>query len=309
MRVTSSQSGIGRHHAPRREVVERGAPQHGFLAAGVHRDVAADARRVGRRRIDREDEPVASAASITRLVTTPAPASIVGVGAVAPGSTTRSIAERRSSFSVLMTAERAIERHRAAGVARAAAARNDGEPELDAPAHQARHLGFRVRMEHDERIFDAPVGGVGDVRYARQAVEGDVVAVRMRAKVRAARAGAAPRSRETRPRTRRRRRARASSSVADLGVEFDVGVGTPALLDLAQTVAQRVDQQFAPLRIVEQIVLQVRIALDDPDVAQHFEEHARRAPRAPLATQLPRADATCRSPSSRITISRSENDV
>ncbi len=51
--------------------------------------------------------PAASAASITRRVTTPAPASIVGTGPAHPGSAMRSTAERRSSFSVLMTAERA----------------------------------------------------------------------------------------------------------------------------------------------------------------------------------------------------------
>ena len=47
---------VGRHHFPRREIVERRAPQHGFLAAGVHRDVAADARGIGRSRIARENE-------------------------------------------------------------------------------------------------------------------------------------------------------------------------------------------------------------------------------------------------------------
>ena len=44
-------------HAPPREVVERGAPQHGFLAARIHGDVAADAGGVGRGRVDREHEP------------------------------------------------------------------------------------------------------------------------------------------------------------------------------------------------------------------------------------------------------------
>ncbi len=48
---------LGVDHSPPGEVVERGAPQHGLLAAGVHRDVAADARRVERGRIDREHEP------------------------------------------------------------------------------------------------------------------------------------------------------------------------------------------------------------------------------------------------------------
>ena len=48
--------GVGRHHPPRHEVVERRAPEHRLLAAGVHRDVAADARGVGRRRVDGEHE-------------------------------------------------------------------------------------------------------------------------------------------------------------------------------------------------------------------------------------------------------------
>ncbi len=64
------------------------------------------------------------------------------------------------------------------------------------------------------------------------------------------------------------------------------GVRGPALVDLGEPVAQRVDQRLAPLRIVEQVVLQVRVALDDPDVAQHLEEHPRRASGAPLAAQL-----------------------
>jgi len=39
--------GLWRHHAPGHQVVQRRAPQHCFLAAGVHRDVAADARGLG----------------------------------------------------------------------------------------------------------------------------------------------------------------------------------------------------------------------------------------------------------------------
>ena len=46
--------GVGRDHAPRGQVVERGAPQHGFLAAGVHGDVAAHARGLGRGRVHGE---------------------------------------------------------------------------------------------------------------------------------------------------------------------------------------------------------------------------------------------------------------
>jgi hypothetical protein len=44
--------------------------------------------------------------------------------------------------------------------------------------------------------------------------------------------------------------------------------------------------QLLPLRIVEQVVLQVGIAVDDPDVAQHLEQHPCRAAGAPLAAQF-----------------------
>ena len=49
--------GVRRDHAPRHQVVQRGAPQHGLLAAGVHRHVAADGRGIGRGRVDREHQP------------------------------------------------------------------------------------------------------------------------------------------------------------------------------------------------------------------------------------------------------------
>ena len=71
-----------------------------------------------------------------------------------------------------------IQQHCAAGVARAAAARHDGQAERDTGAHQRCDFGFRVGMQHHERVFHAPVGRVGDVRDTRQPVELDVVAAR-----------------------------------------------------------------------------------------------------------------------------------
>ena len=56
-------------------------------------------------------------------------------------------------------------------------ARNDGELELEERAHEGRDLLLAVGREDDERILDAPVGGVGDVRDARKAVEADVVRI------------------------------------------------------------------------------------------------------------------------------------
>ena len=48
--------------------------------------------------------PAASATSITRRVTTPAPQSMVATGSARLAIATRSIADRRVSFSVLITA-------------------------------------------------------------------------------------------------------------------------------------------------------------------------------------------------------------
>ncbi|CFO05244.1 Uncharacterised protein [Bordetella pertussis] len=50
-------------------------------------------------------KPARSAASATRLVTTPAPARITAAGSVMPGSTQDSTSPRASNFSVLMTAD------------------------------------------------------------------------------------------------------------------------------------------------------------------------------------------------------------
>ena len=186
-----------------------------------------------------------------------------------------------------MTALAQVERHGAAGVAGAAAARNDRQAELDAAGDQAGHLGLGVGREDDERILDAPVGRVGDVRDARQAVELDVVLRGHLARARAPCACAGPTWRGTAPRTPRRRRATSASSSPTTASRAASAPRRAALLDFAEPMVQRLDQQLPAARVVEQVVLQVRVALHDPDVAQHLVEHARRAAGAPLAAQHP----------------------
>ncbi len=139
-------------------------------------------------------------------------------------------------------------------------------------------------MHHDKRIFDAPIRGIGHVRHARHAVELDVVAARDR--------GEAPHDLATQvarlgelARERVHRGMRRCQQVRDLRVERRVAMGAPRL-DLVQAVAHRFHQQAQPPRAVEEIVLQVRIAVHGPDIAEHFVEHSRRASGAPHATQL-----------------------
>jgi len=103
-------------------------------------------------------------------------------------------------------------------------------------------------------------------------------------------------------------RVAASQQQADLGIAFRSEVSR-RFLDLVQPVMQRFDQHRPPFRVVEQILLQVRIALHCPDV--------RRAPRTSMRALRPvrrslRSSSSTRQasgPSSRMTISRSENEV
>src|SRR5262249_35023569 len=141
-------------------------------------------------------------------------------------------------------------------------------------------------------------GRVRDVRDAREPVELDTVAARAprepprgapaerRRLVELARerahAGARPLEQESDLRVARRV-LRAAGSI-DL-LRCLARVALPALLDLAQAVVERVDERRAALRTLEQIVLKVGIARDDPDVAEHLVEHARGAAGPPLGAQ------------------------
>ncbi|MOA29708.1 hypothetical protein D3C78_1507410 [compost metagenome] len=49
---------------------------------------------------------------------------------------------------------------------------------------------------------------------------------------------------------------------------------------------QGIDELLAPLGVVQQVVLQVRVAPHHPDIAQHFVQHPRGTARATLAAQV-----------------------
>ncbi len=275
---------VGSDHAPARQVVERGAPQQRLLAASVHRDVAADAARLGTGRIDGED--LAGA--------------LGGVGhalgddaGLAPdgGHRLREAGQLdpldlAHALELLGVDDRALpgQRHRAAGVAGAATARDDRQAELDAAGDQRRGLGLAVGGQHDEGVLDAPVGGVGDVRDAAECVELDVV-LRGVAAQHAQRAPAQRGDRVEAVGEVAHRAARSGQQLADERVARGVGGGLAAPVDLGQAVRQRLDQQRPAPGVGQQVVLQIGVALHDPDVAQHLVEHARRAPGAALLAQ------------------------
>ena len=271
-------------HAPPGQVVERRAPQHGLLAARVHGDVAAHDRGIGRGRIDREHESGAMGGFLH-----PARHHAgfrVQRRHLAIHARQWPRLDRVDALELLDVDDRGKrrERHGAARVAGAAAARDHREAGFDAGAHQARHLGFGVRRQHHERRLDAPVGRVGGMRHACVGVEADVVVARVRGEGLARAAtqglGAVERCGEL-----VHRGAREPEQPADLDVAGRVAWLAP-LFDVAQAMVQRLDQQLAAARVVEQVLLEVGIAPHDPDVAQHLVQHPRRAAGAALGAQV-----------------------
>ena len=166
---------VGRNHAPRSQIVQRRAPQNGFFTARVHGDVAADARCFRRSRIDRKH------------ITRPFRRVRHALGDDTGFRPNRGDFFRHTGKCFHFHFGDGIEffgvnhhafprqRNSAAGVTRAAAARNNRQTEFDTAFHQLRHFLFGIGREDDKRVFDAPIGGIGNVRHARKAVELDVI--------------------------------------------------------------------------------------------------------------------------------------
>ena len=254
-------------HLPPGEVVDRRAPEGGFLAARVDGDVAADAAGVGRGGVDREDEACGGRGLLDAAGDAARAAFNHGMLAL----DARQAAHDGTAVAVeLLHVDHGrvgVQRNGAARVARAARARNDGELELEERAHEGRDLLLAVGREDDERILDAPVGGVGDVRDARKAVEADVVRIGDRGQTALHFGTALDELREA--------VVEAAHGGARLGDEAKhVGIALGALANGLEAAAHLAHEQFAALRVHDQVVDQIGIALDRPDVAEHFEEHA-----------------------------------
>ena len=58
------------------------------------------------------------------------------------------------------------------------------------------------------------------------------------------------------------------------------------LFNFTQAVVQGVHQHLTTLGVVKQVILQIRVALHHPNVAQHLVKHARRTPGSALLPQL-----------------------
>ncbi len=122
-------------HAPPRQIVNRGAPQHRLLASGVHGNVAADAGCVRGGRVDREYEAGAFGRFGHAFGDHAGRRKYAGSADRIAGQ--RECLDRTQGLELFRIDHRGPrrQRHRAARVSGAATARDDGESELDAISH------------------------------------------------------------------------------------------------------------------------------------------------------------------------------
>lgn len=266
-------------HLPPGQVVERGTPQHGFLAAGIHRHVAADAGGFSRSRINGKDTSCECCSFRYTGGDDTGAGTDGGIGVSMAGQ--HQFLDRPDVDQLLGVDDgrQVCQRHGAAGVAGAATTRNDGQAELDAILDQRGDFFLGIRVEDDEGVLDAPVGGVSDVRDACQPVEGDIVLARVFRQYLQRLLAQLGGFLETALETIDRGMCRSDQ------LQYLV-VALPAFVDFTQAVTQCVDQRAAPTIVCQQIVFKVGVALNHPNITQYLVKHAGGAAGDALATQL-----------------------
>ena len=260
-------------HAPAGQVVQRCAPQNGFFAARVHGDVAAHATGLGTGGIN--GKHIARAlGSIGHPL-----GDHTGLG---PHCGHRVIDTRQlhgldlgHGLQLFGVDDCALpgERNGTAGIARTTSTRDDGQPKLDTTLDQTGHFSLGVRCEHHKRVLHTPIGGIGYMADPAQAIELDVVF------------GGAFAQRAHNLLAQFRHVVKLAGKPLDgitgsfqqLGhqdIALGIVIGSATLLHLGQAVVQGIDQLATALGVVQQVVLQIGVALHHPDIAHHFIEHA-----------------------------------
>jgi len=270
--------GIGSHHAPADEVVERSAKLHRLLAAGIHRHVAADGRGVLRGRIDGEN-----AIGRGRRFGN-APGDDTGTGT--HGRDLLFEAGQQAHFGCAEALELLdvdhggvrMQRNPAAGVTGTSAAWNDGQAEVDAGGDHGRDLRFIVGADDHQRELDPPVSSIGGVGDAGVTAKVDVVT---------------PGDARQPAANLLTQLLQAVETVAELMHRHARGLGQAEGICIAvgtrhhlvEPVMHGVDQRFSATAVVEQVILQERVTGHHPEIAKNLEQHPGRATGAALATQ------------------------
>ena len=155
--------GLRRHHAPGREIVDCGSPEHRFLSARVHCDVAADRRGVGGGRIDCEYEP--GGLRCLHHATRHHARAGANRRDESVDARQRDALDFGQSLELLGIEHRGAprQRNRPARVTRTATARDDRDVERGQRGHQRLNRLFALGRDHDEGVFDPPVGSIRDM--------------------------------------------------------------------------------------------------------------------------------------------------
>ena len=276
---------VGRHHAPRHEIVQRRTPENGFLATRIHGDIATDARCLDGSGIHRKDKT----ASLGRIGHALSHNSGFGINRgnfmIHTGDHAHLDFGQRFQLFGVDDHRAPCQRNSTACIAGAASTRNDGQTQFDTALDQTCHLGFGVRGQNDERVLDTPVGRIGHMGHARQAVELDIVLGGI-ATQRLVDATAQLLGLDKRGIEFMHGAMRGIHQLAHQLIAARIFVRLTALVDFREAVFQCLNQRLATIWVVNQVVLQIGVALHNPDIPQHFVEHAGRSTSATLLAQL-----------------------
>ena len=276
---------IGRHHAPAGQVVQRRAPEHRLFTARIHGDIAANAGGLDRGGIDREHKTAALGRIGHALGHHTSLRPDGGHQMVDAGQRDHLHLGHLLQLLSVDDSTAPAQRNGATGVAGAAAARHDGQAQADTGLDQHGHFLLGIWGQHHKRVFHPPVGRVGHMAHAREAVKLDVVLGGQwleGAQHLAAQLGGFLQSGVE----LRNRHLRSRNQLPHQRIARRVFSRCAALLHFAQAVLQCLHQLLAPAGVVQEVVLQIRIALHHPDIAQNLIQHAGRAARLALLAQL-----------------------
>ncbi|OQA26744.1 MAG: hypothetical protein BWY59_01273 [Verrucomicrobia bacterium ADurb.Bin345] len=251
---------VRERHPVAQHVVYRRPPQHGHLAARVLGDVAADrgsprAGRVGGENLS------AMQRVLDRVIGDDARLHAQRVAVDAANAIEFFRVDYHAAFA---------KRHRAAGQARARAARYGVEAEFADRGEKRRDLFLAFRKNDGGRQAEPPVRGVGRVAHERKRVEQHVFLADDGAKLPAQQRAAGGRVRE-------RSRELAGHLLALIHHSQDLLVVPRAGADGLQLVAHLGEEGGLAARVVEQVLDHERVALEDEEVADDPHEQARRA--------------------------------
>nr|UOZ96921.1 hypothetical protein NCPCFENI_00826 [Cupriavidus sp.] len=283
-------------HAPACEVIDGGAPEHGLFPARIHGDVASHTGGICRGGVHGKDQ-ARRVCGIRHPARDHAGSGINGCHRLRYPRQLRG-RDRPEGLELF-----GINHYRlrcqgdgATGVAGASTPRNDGQAQSDTGLYDRGHFGLRVRRKHHAGVLHPPVGGIGDMRDTRQAIELDVLRVGdpgqgffdlLAQDCHLGKRGIKP-DHGLLCQAKQFSHTPVTGTAVVLGCRYRPALTTAvtAFLDLCKPMAQGLNQLQPSTGIFQKIVLQVGVTGHHPDVSNNLVEHARRTASFTLLAQF-----------------------